>query len=119
MPFATITNDSEIPEKYYMNFDTLKDYTEQEYVIFKNEFVYIVCDESLQNKNLIIDTTQIEKIPIFHLYDFSTTLNEIKETARKNVNTSTIRLDSKMVKYAFKLLFKLSPPFSEIIYEEN
>ena len=119
MTFAEIISDSENPIVYTMIFSSLKDYEEREYIDFRTQFINIVTDTSKKDLELKIDCTNIQTIPIFHLYDFSENLNQIKDIAKTVVKSSTIRLNSTLVKYAFKILFKLSPPFSEIIYEET
>jgi hypothetical protein len=121
MGFATIIREPE--EDGYMRhlilFESLRDFTDEDYIGFKNDFnVLFSRDNNRENKRMImiIDTRNIETIPISYLYDFSYNLLTIKPVAEDILRKTIIVASGQMVIDAFKIVFMICPPISEIEY---
>ena len=98
---------------------SLREFEDEEYIIFKNSFNELFSLENTEdNKEIImkIDTRNIESIPITTLYDFSYNLLDIKPRAQDILKKTIIIVSSQIVMNAFKVLFMICSPISEIEY---
>ena len=122
MGFATILQESEEDGKlrYSLIFDTLKEFEEREYIQFKNDFNDIFPNNDNDDKHqkiiMTIDTSNIETIPFSTLYDFSYNLLDIRKKAEEVLEKTYIMISSQIVLTAFKGIFMICPPISEIEY---
>tara|TARA_Y100001958_G_C20645242_1_gene175885 strand:- start:11 stop:385 length:375 start_codon:yes stop_codon:yes gene_type:complete len=121
MGFASIIPEPEEDgyKRYLLEFESLRDFEDEEYIIFKNSFNELFSLENTEdNKEIImkIDTRNIESIPITTLYDFSYNLLEIKPRVQDILKKTIIIVSRQMVINAFKLVFMICSPISEIEY---
>lgn len=122
MGFATIIRESEEDGKlrYSLIFDTLREFNDEEYIEFKNSFNDIFSNNENNDKYqkiiMTIDTRGIGTIPFSTLYDFSYNLLDIREKAEKVLEKTYIMISSQIVMTAFKGIFMVCPPISEIEY---
>ena len=121
MGFATIVRESEEDGKlrYSLIFDTLKEFEEREYIQFRNDFNDIFPnnnDNKHQKIIMTIDTRGIETIPFSTLYDFSYNLLDIRKKAERVLEKTYIMISSQIVLTAFRGVFMICPPISEIEY---
>ena len=121
MGFASIIPEPEEDgyKRYLLEFESLRDFEDEEYIIFKNSFNELFSLENTEdNKEIImkIDTRNIESIPITTLYDFSYNLLDIKPRAQDILKKTIIIVSSQIVMNAFKVLFMICSPISEIEY---
>lgn len=118
MGFASIIPEPEEDgyKRYLLLFESLKEFEDEEYLRFKNDFNELFSLED--NKEIImkIDTRNIETIPFSTLYDFSHNLLEIKPKAQGILNKTIIIVSRQLVINAFKVLFMICSPISEIEY---
>ena len=118
MGFASIIPEPEEDgyKRYLLLFESLKEFEDEEYLRFKNDFNELFSLED--NKEIImkIDTRNIETIPFSTLYDFSHNLLEIKPKAQDVLKRTIIIVKRQIVIHAFKVLFMICPPISEIEY---
>ena len=121
MGFASIIPEQEEDgyKRYLLLFDNLRDFEDEEYLRFKNDFNGLFSLENTEdNKEMImkIDTRNIETIPFSTLYDFSHNLLEIKPRAQGILKKTIIIVSRQLVINAFKVLFMICSPISEIEY---
>ena len=121
MGFASIIPEPEEDgyKRYLLLFDSLKDFEDEEYLRFKKDFNELFSLENTEdNKEMImkIDTRSIETIPFSTLYDFSHNLLEIKPRAQGILKKTIIIVSRQLVINAFKVLFMICSPISEIEY---
>ena len=121
MGFASIIPEPEEDgyKRYLLEFESLREFEDEEYIIFKNSFNELFLEENTEdNKEIImkIDTRNIESIPITTLYDFSYNLLDIKPRAQDILKKTIIIVSSQIVMNAFKVLFMICSPISEIEY---
>lgn len=121
MGFASIIPEPEEDgyKRYLLLFDSLKDFEDEEYLRFKGDFNGLFSLENTEdNREIImkIDTRNIETIPFSTLYDFSHNLLEIKPRAQGILKKTIIIVSRKLVINAFKVLFMICSPISEIEY---
>ena len=121
MGFASIIPEQEEDgyKRYLLLFDNLRDFEDEEYLRFKNDFNELFSLENTEdNKEMImkIDTRNIETIPFSTLYDFSHNLLEIKPRAQGILKKTIIIVSRQLVINAFKVLFMICSPISEIEY---
>jgi len=119
MGFASIIPEPEEDgyKRYLLEFESLREFEDEEYIIFKNSFNELFLEENTEdNKEIImkIDTRNIESIPITTLYDFSYNLLDIKPRAQDILKKTIIIVSSQIVMNAFKVLFMICSPISEI-----
>ena len=121
MGFASIIPEPEEDgyKRYLLLFESLREFEDEEYIRFKNDFNELFSLENTEeNKEMImrIDTRDIETIPFSTLYDFSHNLLEIKPKAQGILNKTIIIVSRQLVINAFKVLFMICSPISEIEY---
>ena len=121
MGFASIIPEPEEDgyKRYLLLFESLRDFEDEEYIRFKNDFNELFTLENTEeNKEMImkIDTRNIETIPFSTLYDFSHNLLEIKPRAEGILKKTVIIVSRQLVINAFKVLFMICSPISEIEY---
>jgi hypothetical protein len=121
MGFATIIPEPEEDgyKRYLLLFESLREFEDEEYIRFKNDFNELFSFENTEeNKEMImrIDTRNIETIPFSTLYDFSHNLLEIKPRAEGILKKTVIIVSRQLVINAFKVLFMICSPISEIEY---
>lgn len=121
MGFASIIPEQEEDgyKRYLLLFDNLRDFEDEDYLRFKNDFnVLFSLENTEDNKEMImkIDTRNIETIPFSTLYDFSHNLLEIKPRAQGILKKTIIIVSRQLVINAFKVLFMICSPISEIEY---
>lgn len=121
MGFASIIPEPEEDgyKRYLLLFDSLRDFEDEEYLRFKNDFNELFSIENTEeNKEMImkIDTRNVETIPFSTLYDFSHNLLEIKPRAQGILKKTIIIVSRQLVINAFKVLFMICSPISEIEY---
>jgi len=105
--------------RYLLLFESLRDFEDEDYIRFKNDFNELFPLENTEdNKEIImkIDTRNIETIPFSILYDFSHNLLNIKPRAEGVLKKTIIIVSRQLVINAFKVLFMICPPISEIEY---
>tara|TARA_B110000208_G_scaffold190976_1_gene256347 strand:+ start:464 stop:862 length:399 start_codon:yes stop_codon:yes gene_type:complete len=105
-------------KKYLLIFDSLRDFNDEEYIRFKTDFNDIFNEETSEII-MTLDTRNIETIPLSILYDFSHNLLEIKPKAERILNKTIIVVSRQIVINAFKILFTICSPISEIEYVFN
>tara|TARA_B000000557_G_scaffold259437_1_gene255282 strand:- start:531 stop:905 length:375 start_codon:yes stop_codon:yes gene_type:complete len=121
MGFASIIPESEEDgyKRYLLLFESLREFEDEEYIRFKNNFNELFSLENTEdNKEMImrIDTRNIETIPFSILYDFSHNLLDIKPRAEGILKKTIIIVSRQLVINAFKVLFMICSPISEIEY---
>lgn len=121
MGFASIIPEPEEDgyKRYLLLFESLREFEDEEYIRFKNDFNELFSLENTEeNKEMImrIDTKNIETIPFSTLYDFSHNLLEIKPRAEGILKKTIIIVSRQLVINAFKVLFMICSPISEIEY---
>lgn len=121
MGFASIIPEPEEDgyKRYLLLFESLREFEDEEYIRFKNDFNELFSLENTEdNKEMImkIDTRNIETIPFSTLYDFSHNLLEIKPRAEDILKKTIIIVSRQLVINAFKVLFMICSPISEIEY---
>lgn len=121
MGFASIIPEPEEDgyKRYLLLFESLRGFEDEEYIRFKNDFNDIFSEENIQDNDemiMRIDTRNIETIPFSILYDFSHNLLEIKPRAQGILKKTIIIVSRQLVVNAFKVLFMICSPISEIEY---
>tara|TARA_B100000900_G_scaffold342657_1_gene306142 strand:+ start:4577 stop:4951 length:375 start_codon:yes stop_codon:yes gene_type:complete len=121
MGFASIIPEPEEDgyKRYLLLFESLREFEDEEYIRFKNDFNELFTLENTEeNKEMIIkiDTRNIETIPFSILYDFSHNLLDIKPRAEGILKKTIIIVSRQLVINAFKVLFMICSPISEIEY---
>jgi hypothetical protein len=118
MGFASIIPEQEEDgyKRYLLEFESLRDFEDEDYIIFKNSFNELFSTEDTKEIIMKIDTRNIESIPITTLYDFSYNLLEIKSRAQDILKKTIIIVSSQMVINAFRVVFMICSPISEIEY---
>tara|TARA_Y100000389_G_scaffold79356_2_gene76128 strand:+ start:21234 stop:21608 length:375 start_codon:yes stop_codon:yes gene_type:complete len=121
MGFATMYEESEesLEKRYVFVFDTLNNYSDTDYVNFLENFNSIFNGDRNIEIVLTIDTRNIETIPFSILYHFASNLSELRTLAEKNLKKTILIVSSQIVMNAFKILFTLCSPISEIEYVFN
>ena len=121
MGFASIIPEPEEDgyKRYLLLFESLREFEDEEYIRFKNDFNELFTLENTEeNKEMIIkiDTRNIETIPFSILYDFSHNLLDIKPRAEGILKKTIIIVSRQLVINAFKVLFMICSAISEIEY---
>ena len=121
MGFATMYEESEesLEKRFVFVFDTLNNYSDTDYVNFLENFNGIFNGDRNIEIVLTIDTRNIETIPFSILYHFASNLSELRTLAEKNLKKTILIVSSQLVMNAFKILFTLCSPISEIEYVFN
>ena len=121
MGFATMYEESEesLEKRFVFVFDTLNNYSDTDYLNFLENFNGIFNGDKNIEIVLTIDTRNIETIPFSILYHFASNLSELRTLAEKNLKKTILIVSSQLVMNAFKILFTLCSPISEIEYVFN
>jgi hypothetical protein len=121
MGFATMYEESEesLEKRFVFVFDTLNNYSDTDYLNFLENFNGIFNGDRNIEIVLTIDTRNIETIPFSILYHFASNLSELRTLAEKNLKKTILIVSSQLVMNAFKILFTLCSPISEIEYVFN
>ena len=121
MGFATMYEESEesLEKRFVFVFDTLNNYSDTDYLNFLEKFNGIFNGDRNIEIVLTIDTRNIETIPFSILYHFASNLSELRTLAEKNLKKTILIVSSQLVMNAFKILFTLCSPISEIEYVFN
>ena len=121
MGFATMYEESEesLEKRFVFVFDTLNNYSDTDYLNFLEIFNGIFNGDRNIEIVLTIDTRNIETIPFSILYHFASNLSELRTLAEKNLKKTILIVSSQLVMNAFKILFTLCSPISEIEYVFN
>ena len=112
-------SEESLEKRFVFVFDTLNNYSDTDYVNFLENFNGIFNGDRNIEIVLTIDTRNIETIPFSILYHFASNLSELRTLAEKNLKKTILIVSSQLVMNAFKILFTLCSPISEIEYVFN